>query len=1382
MEYKLIPYLVEKGDTVSGLTRKHNISQKVFLDHNPHVTDPGRIHAGKIMIIPVPIQSAKADSVFASTGEASKKTEFTSIPSVDTIEPELASEWNIDAGLDELPLTPPALPLETDELLNGAEAGLPPALETPYSLESMGAAQCRTQEEQEQQKFIFVEQTGVGIDDGINQFALFASGQEVEQLQSCQQPQGRFGPIVETTTYIDDHALKDGYQLIHKIGDIHAVLLDNKEVRNSVLKEATKEFQHNVMLGIVPLLTTDHDERAVAPCRNGYLYIFLNGRLYRELKVTAEPDKTPIFTDSDAASYRLMDTVPDKREYAGAAQQHIQIPLYLNNRIANVEMAFSQFPWPWKHVQTLEKSDYLRKERCEQWSKISRAVDQIPALIRTKSGIANYKTRRFVEEWGFVTKHLAIDELPEMRTRDAEMETLLGSSRIYLEDISGQQWRNVVTGLQQERQYHDSDVNTQLSAPSDLINFKDDKYPHETVFCPSLRGNLLQQWMHPRRAKPLPLNNSPDVPEFSFEDYQLPEPPTACSDCFSPLRGKNLVGIVLKDQRFVADKLLNQVNANIQLLQLLSESVKYHNYGAAAELIHFNCFSKQTPNGNVNPLYLDSFWDARLVQSTGSLFCRIVKREERAQARRELYKLIGLYADLLWDRNSAHLAATDMDAILFQTADKAWPYINFIETLETILVDLDRVDPRLVEGEPDHDMPRLNRFNYSRLADPKKIMMGAIKRIFETASHPYACLAYQKENCQGDARKWAEYYEVNYEQLQQAVANTYQEKSKLVIFDQELIGVASKVIDEENQMTGSDISGVVRRGVNGLEVISIQVLPSLYGVLAKITNIQGEAMTIKFASELAHLPSALSGGAIPFKVQATNGKTLWLMASDVRQLPAHVYDGIKGQSVSSIENQFGGKFNNTRNADYSYEIKGRQVNQTSARIVGGAYRGIWGGLWLLELNNFCISFKTSVDKPNAKNIIGLFSASFDMFLMSFYFSNLTNNQSLQGLNERLELDFNRSPEKLKRMSGWRNWRGGLASVAGGVTSLLLFWDAKVLFDQGYNNAAWNKLGEAGAMATVATASGIAYLAKPVVDRVCIRLLGQAAISANTINLTITVGSLFVSWWFASRAANHSDDSFSLAIKYGLFGVEHNDLDERIRRLEEKVEKGKFEDNESILPRLKEVKSTTESQSGMNYYSQLVNCLFMGDANIISPSEAYRISGDFKKHNCQLIIKTFNPVLRFDKGNSQPQKFTIRLGEEVTIPGYPQTPVIQPIRTILEVKPKLVKQDPANPAIQYYGFIIPPSYWQHTAESSHMMKLIYVRGDTNLLKKTSISPEVNKLNIKFTLAARNIEFSDEVWHPNEKAYVGITKTREFKYVQPCLSVTLNNSSKRVSHAV
>lgn len=119
------------------------------------------------------------------------------------------------------------------------------------------------------------------------------------------------------------------------------------------------EKDYNVFANIFPLryLTAEHRSDQAGILRPGWLYVFLNGKLWRELQVHGQGK----MSDIDPAGQRGKDV----RKATSLGKCSVIVPHKIAGREQTVEMAYSEVQWSWARVQKLESDAALRQKRMQ---------------------------------------------------------------------------------------------------------------------------------------------------------------------------------------------------------------------------------------------------------------------------------------------------------------------------------------------------------------------------------------------------------------------------------------------------------------------------------------------------------------------------------------------------------------------------------------------------------------------------------------------------------------------------------------------------------------------------------------------------------------------------------------------------------------------------------------------------------------------------------------------------------------------------------------------------------------------------------------------------------------------------------------------------------
>src|SRR5690554_4227890 len=187
-------------------------------------------------------------------------------------------------------------------------------------------------------------------------------------------------------------------------------------------RETPRELGHqrNVLLPIVPMThvygaSADwHTWRQTVLARPGYFYIFLDGKIWRELKIRTENGVTT-YHDVRLDKFRGESGLfhADERAAEGKGLGEIWLPAILNWKLVRgLEVAYAEDQWPAARLNRLEQNSELRGQRCT-------------ALEFDYSRV--YK--------GCVSR---LDNFKAHRPRDADREWEFDQPQDYLTDLSGE--------------------------------------------------------------------------------------------------------------------------------------------------------------------------------------------------------------------------------------------------------------------------------------------------------------------------------------------------------------------------------------------------------------------------------------------------------------------------------------------------------------------------------------------------------------------------------------------------------------------------------------------------------------------------------------------------------------------------------------------------------------------------------------------------------------------------------------------------------------------------------------------------------------------------------------------------------------------------------
>lgn len=213
-------------------------------------------------------------------------------------------------------------------------------------------------------------------------------------------------------------------------GEIEIPLVEHAR---TVFERTDGNLQDNTLLAVCPLAevgrnrpvqqrgVTTHTGIATAILRPGYLYVFFENRLWRELEVG--PDGK--LSDVDLMHYREQaeqgDT-PNERDSEGEWLDDILLPAMLQgqNTLYKVRLAYSEIAWSWPYITWLEANPSRLETR-------TTAVGHAHAVILNMESQLSMQT-------GFPAGSLA--DQPALRERDLGIELMLQAPEAFTPDFT----------------------------------------------------------------------------------------------------------------------------------------------------------------------------------------------------------------------------------------------------------------------------------------------------------------------------------------------------------------------------------------------------------------------------------------------------------------------------------------------------------------------------------------------------------------------------------------------------------------------------------------------------------------------------------------------------------------------------------------------------------------------------------------------------------------------------------------------------------------------------------------------------------------------------------------------------------------------------------
>lgn len=197
--------------------------------------------------------------------------------------------------------------------------------------------------------------------------------------------------------------------------DIMLPLYDDVVPSKRVMDDRQNYLLHAIMpLTLMPSFDTSLKDRdRLVPVRNGYLYVFYHGRVWREIQIRTQDDGSVQLRDVHLYAYRAGRNKPfsnDRREATGVPLNDIWLPAKDNESTVLGRIAYSEVQWSGARLNYLEDNKDALAERTVAFHQVN--IDKSVDLLRASS-------------------------LPSMRTRAMEVELELANPLLFNRDLSG---------------------------------------------------------------------------------------------------------------------------------------------------------------------------------------------------------------------------------------------------------------------------------------------------------------------------------------------------------------------------------------------------------------------------------------------------------------------------------------------------------------------------------------------------------------------------------------------------------------------------------------------------------------------------------------------------------------------------------------------------------------------------------------------------------------------------------------------------------------------------------------------------------------------------------------------------------------------------------
>lgn len=417
------------------------------------------------------------------------------------------------------------------------------------------------------------------------------------------------------------------------------------------------ERQRHVILPIVPATLISgvelHGSNPVhhVLARAGFLYLFHEGKLWRELEIQIDESGVTRYCDVALSDHRADDGKlrAGYRDVTGAGLEEIWLPARIGGGWLNLQAAYSESQWPGERVNHLERSDGDRSNRCN--------LIRMQFDTNHKEDVANLSVSN-----GNTTAFLA-EQLEPQRPRKPALEWQFDRPEKYLLDLDGI--------------YHDTAMRDAVSIhqrqedpdPEDPV--AEDERPEMTALSNCLHNTL--QELNLAEAERLQ-ECRPDEPEpFSWDGSE-----SCVADCTEQAKTRG-IGIIRLDDP-VYQLRYNQRRRQVAawFMNAAVRRARFRPYFDSALLVH-SVLEPELIGSEPNPLHKHM----SEVNRNGRVELeRSLSVSERAMARRYLDRVHTELLERLSDERTHHVLT---DLFTHSSYDYAGAF-NFVTSLVMNLV------------------------------------------------------------------------------------------------------------------------------------------------------------------------------------------------------------------------------------------------------------------------------------------------------------------------------------------------------------------------------------------------------------------------------------------------------------------------------------------------------------------------------------------------------------------------------------------------------------------------------------------------------------------------------------------------------------------------
>ncbi|WP_298775413.1 hypothetical protein [uncultured Shewanella sp.] len=391
-----------------------------------------------------------------------------------------------------------------------------------------------------------------------------------------------------------------------------------------------------VVAPIVPLVKLENNRTGVIHARDGFLYIFMGQKIWREILISFEDDCTPIYKDTLLTKLRAEDEnadIPSEYDRPAIGQPMEAIYLPIKNYRS------------WGGLLESEKPQVF-------YSEVQLSAERLRVLEADKKQLSDHCERisfNLPSDHASFGRFYKLDKVAPQRARSKQSvgEMMYADPVAYLQDLSGDYAKGIADLAVEEL--------TQLETDGPFGRFHSDSLRHQKT--PEPGEISLGRYDMAPRLRALHLSKHRPVPDNAVipNDDELWQSHGSESDIFEASRENQYVGLILSDPLFDLRHQIEQTTQGLTYLTELQEYIGRHEHFNLANFVHHVILAKHEPK--LRQLY-DDYGDKVSVKDNAPL-TRIILPELRKVAR-DAIEQAQYMSNKLVNRDYGHAALLDL--------------------------------------------------------------------------------------------------------------------------------------------------------------------------------------------------------------------------------------------------------------------------------------------------------------------------------------------------------------------------------------------------------------------------------------------------------------------------------------------------------------------------------------------------------------------------------------------------------------------------------------------------------------------------------------------------------------------------------------------------